>query len=267
MRSQWVNLILVLVLAALLAVLRLAADLQYVADGEPGSLLYAASFDLPAPDLDLFEGRASAQLNAGRLWLQPGEARRLVYAAAGPRVSDFDLEVEAMALAGPLDNGFGVLFRMQEPRPHPLLSLFGLQAAGPATGPGYYLFMISSDGYYQLRRSLNGEQQVLSAWIPSPAIRQGLEVSNRLRIIARGAEMVFYVNGEQHGFCIPDDAGQTSTWTNGRCLAGQMRSVVHDDSLTTGRLALAAQSFAQGGVMAAFDNLLIRVPAETGTGP
>lgn len=266
MRSPPASLILLLVLAALMAVLLLAADLEYVAGGEPGSLLYAASFDLPAPDMDLFAGRASAQLNAGRLWLEPGEPRRLVYAAAGPRVADFDLEVEIMALAGPLDNGFGVLFRMQEPRPFPPLSLAGLQPRGPASRPSYYLFMISSDGYYQLRRSLNGEQQVLSTWIPSPAIRQGLNVSNRLRIIARGAEMTFFINGEQPGFCIPDDAGQASTWTNGQCLAGQMRNVVHDDSLATGRLALAAQSFAQGGVMLAFDNLLVLVPAEMDTG-
>ena len=261
MRGPRALLILTLVLLALTAVSRLAADLSYVAAGDAGSLLYAATFQEAAPDLGLFAGRTSARLNAGALRLEPGEPRRLVYAALGPPVADFDLEVETRAQEGPLDNGFGVLFRLHERRPLPLSSFAGTH---PASGLNYYLFMISSDGYYQLQRSLEGEQQVLSTWIPSSAIRQGLNVSNRLRVIARGEKMTFHVNGELLAFCIPHDAAKASTWADGQCLEGDMQEVVRDDVLATGRIALAAQSLRQGGVVLTFDNLLLRSPSPAG---
>ena len=47
---------------------------------------------------------------------------------------------------------------------------------------------MSSDGYYQVRQAQEGEQRVVSAWAPSPLIAQGLEVSNRLRVIAEGGQ-------------------------------------------------------------------------------
>jgi len=204
----------------------------------------------------------SARLQDGVLVLEPDEPNRLVYAAAGPELADFDLEVEARALAGPLDNGFGVLFRMQQPRSFPLAEAFGLTATGGAAGISYYLFLASSDGYYQLLRTLSGRQEVLSAWIPSPFIRQGIGISNHLTIRARGRELEFFINDRQLEFCIPDSPSDSSTWVAGECLGGQMRSAVRDDVLLTGRIALAAQSMHEAGVLLAFDNLLLRMPAE-----
>lgn len=262
MRRPLLYLALLAALAALSETSRLAANLRYVAGGAAGALLYAADFTFPDDSMGLSAGGRSATLQDGALVLEPGEANRLVYAAAGPELADFELEVEARALAGPPDNGFGVLFRLQRPRPFPLAEAIGLAAAGGSAGSSYYLFLASSDGYYQLLRAISGEQQVLSAWIPSPYIRQGAGVSNRLKIRARGPGLEFFINDGQLEFCIADSPSDSSTWVAGECLGGRMRSSVRDDGLVSGRIALAAQSMHEAGVLLAFDNLLLRMPAE-----
>ncbi|MCY3946325.1 MAG: hypothetical protein OXF44_08590 [Anaerolineaceae bacterium] len=261
MRRPLLFLALLTALAALTETSRLAANLQFVADGAAGTLLYAADFALPDDTMGLSLRGGSARLQEGVLVLEPGEPNRLVYAAAGPELADFELEVETRALAGPLDNGFGVLFRLQQPRSFPLAEAFGLPATGRA-GISYYLFHASSDGYYQLLRTLSGRQQVLSTWIPSPFIRQGIGMSNRLNIRARGTELEFFINDRQLKFCIPDSPSDSSTWVAGECLGGQMRSTVRDDVLLKGRIALAAQSMNEAGVLLAFDNLLLRMPTK-----
>ena len=251
-------------LAALTEVSRLAANLSHVASGGPGALLHAADFTSAARDQDLFEGRLSAKLVEGALRLSAGDPESLVYSATGPHFYDFDLEVEARPLAGPLDNGYGLLFRLREAQSAPVLEAFGLKRSGFNAARSYYLFLISSDGYYQLRRSLADEQQILSAWIPSPLIRQGLEVSNRLRVVAQKSTLQFYINGEQVALCIPDDSQASSTWANDECIGGQMRLTLQDESPEAGRIALVAQSFQQAGVVLAFDNLLVRMPQLAG---
>lgn len=262
MRRALRYLALLAALAAQSETSRLAANLRYVAGGAAGVLLYAADFTSVDDSMGLSAGGRSARLQDGALVLEPGEANRLVYAAAGPELADFELEVEARALAGPLDNGFGVLFRLRQPRPWPLPEAIGLAAAGGSAGISYYLFLASSDGYYQLVRTLSGVQQVLSAWIPSPYIRQGAGVGNRLMIRARGPELEFFINGGQLEFCIADSPSDSSTWVAGECLGGQMRSSVRDDRLMSGRIALAAQSMHEAGVLLAFDNLLLHMPTE-----
>ncbi|MCY3906170.1 MAG: hypothetical protein OXF63_02845 [Anaerolineaceae bacterium] len=266
MRRPLLYLALLAALAALTETSRLAANLQFVADGAAGALLYAADFGSPDDSMGLSAGDGSARLQDGELRLEPGEPNRLVYSVAGPELADFELEVETRAQAGPLDNGFGVLFRLQQPRSFPLAEAFGPPATGGAAGISYYLFLASSDGYYQLLRTLSGRQQVLSTWIPSPFIRQGIGVSNRLKIRASGPELEFFINDRQLEFCKPDSPSDSSTWVAGDCLGGQMRSTVRDGVLLRGRIALAAQSMHEAGVLLAFDNLLLRMPAEGAVG-
>ena len=259
------SLLIVFALAAALVVVReaarLAANLAHVAGGAPGSTLHASDFAGATRDLDLFEGRLSAQLVEGALQLGVREAGELVYAATGPQFGDFDLQVEARPLAGPLDNAYGVLFRLREPRPAPLLQIPGIAGRG---GISYTLFLVSSDGYYQVRRAREGEQRIVSAWAASPLIAQGLEVSNRLRVIAEGDRLRFQINGEAVALCVPDEAEAQSTWSNGVCVGGEMRLSTRDEAPAPGRIALVAQALRQGGVMVAFDNLLVRAPAGRG---
>ncbi len=260
MRRSLVILFLLAALAALTGASRLAAELHFIATGKAEALLYAADFSIPDASLDLFSGRSSASLQDGELLLHAGAANHLVYASAGPHLGDFELEVETRALAGPLDNGFGVLFRLQQPRSFPVLEASGLTSPAASTAINYYLFLVSSDGYYQLLRTQSGRQQVLSTWIASSFIRQGRGIANRLKIRARGRELEFFINDERLEFCIPDSASGSSTWVAGECLGGQMRHTLREDKLLNGRVALAAQSLQEAGVLIAFDNLLLRMP-------
>ena len=137
-RPSCAVLLIVFGLAAALVVVReaarLAANLAHVAGGAPGSMLHASDFAGATRDLDLFEGRLSAQLVDGALQqLGVREAGELVYAATGPQFGDFDLQVEARPLAGPLDNAYGVLFRLREPAARAAVADTGDSRAGAAS--------------------------------------------------------------------------------------------------------------------------------------
>ncbi len=103
----------------------------------------------------------------------------LAWASAEREFSDFHLTVEATQAAGPNDNEYGVLARMQDPT-------------------HFYRFSISGDGYYQISAYDGEAWEVLSGddWLPSDAINQGT-ATNQLEVVAQGATMTFIVNGEQ----------------------------------------------------------------------
>jgi hypothetical protein len=135
-----------------------------------------------------------------------------------PIFRDFSLEVEATLLEGPADATYGVLFRVQNPAE-------------------FYRFVVTGTGLYMIeRRNSDGSWSRLSQeWIESPAIYQGHNVTNRLQIIASGANFAFYVND---------------------VLLRQLQDTAYPE----GNLALDAGSFGQGGVRVAFDNLVVRRP-------
>jgi len=132
--------------------------------------------------------------------------------------ADFALEVDARRVSGPLSNEFGVLVRYQ-----------------PATDE-FYLFKISSDGFYAVEKYQAGEWQQLVKWTESEAILQG-EAVNRLRVTGQGAKMRFFVNGEP-------------------------LTQVEDASFRAGSVGLLASTGEKGGVAVAFDNLRVRPLAE-----
>jgi hypothetical protein len=132
--------------------------------------------------------------------------------------ADFALEVDARRVSGPLDNEFGVLVRYQ-----------------PETDE-FYLFAISSDGFYSVQKYQAGEWQQLVKWTESTAIQQG-EAVNRLRVTAQGDKMRLFVNGEPLG-------------------------QVEDASFRSGSVGLIASTGDKGGVAVAFDNLRVRPLAE-----
>jgi hypothetical protein len=135
-----------------------------------------------------------------------------------PTFGNFSLEVEATLLDGPSDASYGVLFRLQSPTE-------------------FYRFAITGTGLYMIeRRNGDGSWSRLSRdWVESPAIYQGHNVTNRLGIIASGANFAFYVNDV-------------------------LLQQVQDTAYGEGNLALDAGSFGQPGVRVAFDNLIVRRP-------
>lgn len=92
-------------------------------------------------------------------------------------LANFEIEVDARQVEGPLDNNLGVLVRYQ---------------------PGdenFYWFQISSDGYYSVDLLLGDEWLSLVEWEESTAINQGLGVTNRIKVVCFDDQFSFYVNG------------------------------------------------------------------------
>jgi hypothetical protein len=133
-----------------------------------------------------------------------------------PTFSDFLLEVDARQIAGDLESSFGFLVRMQDTEQ-------------------FYRFSITGNGLYMVERRAAGGAwtQYPLDWISTPAINQGVNASNRLKLVADGAKLSFYVND---------------------VLLHQL-----DDALyPSGHIALNAGTFGQPGLQVAFDNLIVR---------
>ena len=140
------------------------------------------------------------------------------WVTAGKDFSDGVFEVEATPLEGALDNGYGMIFRVDE------------------DDGDFYLFKISSDGYGFIGRCQNHCQEtqafVSNDWFPSPNIIEGFGETNKLRVSAAGSEMTFYVNDVEVG-------------------------QITNDELKRGDIGLIAETFAPGGVRIAFDNFKV----------
>ncbi len=130
-------------------------------------------------------------------------------------MADYELEVDTIHVAGPLDNNYGPLVRYQDGTDE------------------FYWFQISSDGYYAVDLYHQGEFSNLVTWEPSEAINQGLEATNRIRVVCQGNQFRFYVN-DVH---LVD---------------------VADATLGGGTVGLAAGTFDEPGIVTYFDNMVLR---------
>lgn len=278
-RRRWPALLLILTLMAVGLNLLYAAlaPREILLTGAAGDLLYAAAFDEFADEWDRYEGQQSAKIHDSRLKLDISAAQTAGWSAARHHFADFDITVQAAARAGPLDNAFGIIFRKQGAderlcdlpavvlcaldRHLPLAAAAIRQLIKADSPASYYAFLISSDGYYSVWKTAQGRQRKLSAWIPSPQVKTGLQAENTIRVLGRGAQFQFFINGQPVMLCIPDDPQALSTYANGECIEGTMRPTLHDDSLTAGRLGLIARSMQAGGLAVHFDNVIVFSPA------
>jgi tetratricopeptide (TPR) repeat protein len=102
-------------------------------------------------------------------------ARELfIWSTAGQDFADFMVEVEATQVSGPNDNGYGLLFRLQDEQ-------------------HFYRFDVSGDGFYLLSRRLENQWVTLIDWTASPFIHKG-QATNRLKVICQGSQISLYVN-------------------------------------------------------------------------
>lgn len=139
------------------------------------------------------------------------------WASAGKNFSDGIYEVEATPVEGPVDNGYGLLFR-----------------ANPETGD-FYLFKVSADGYVWIGRYRNGAEETTiigDHWFESLAVQRGLNVTNTLTVQAEAGNMIFYVNDQEVGR-------------------------VTDNTFTSGDVGLLVQTLGGSGVRVLFDNLSV----------
>jgi hypothetical protein len=129
--------------------------------------------------------------------------------------SDFVLEVDARQSSGNPDSSYGVLFRMQD-------------------NSQFYRFEITSDGHFMLERhNADGSwTRLVPEWAASAAINQGLNVVNRLKIIASGSQISVYANDV-------------------------LLQQVADSTYGSGTIAVDAGSFGDTNLQVAFDNLVV----------
>ncbi len=101
------------------------------------------------------------------------------WSVPGLRFTDVSIEVNAIKLAGPDDNDFGIICRYQNQ-------------------DNFYGFLISSDGYYGISKRKNGDHTIISGheMKPSSAIHTGVAV-NTIRADCIGSTLTLYVNQQK----------------------------------------------------------------------
>jgi len=206
----------------------------------PAGVIYQDDFEQENTNWDESDdGIVAYGVEEGRLVVTVNDFNASAWSSLSFGFNDFVLEIEALKLGGPDDNGFGVLFRYQDPA-------------------NYYRFDISSDGFYSLSKTVEGTYEVVSAWNPDPAILTG-ELTNRLRVVAQGNGFSFAVNDTPLSLCV----GPGAIWdpaSPGTCLGGQVVETWIDDTFPGGQIALGVTAFQQAGPSIGFDNLVISEP-------
>ena len=89
---------------------------------------------------------------------------------------DFLLLVDAEQISGPVNNGYGIQFRMLD-------------------GDNYYRFRISGDGWAKFDKNVAGVRTTIRTWQETSSVNQGNAV-NRIGVSAEGNVFTFYVNGD-----------------------------------------------------------------------
>lgn len=140
------------------------------------------------------------------------------WSVPGLNFKDTVIFTRAKKLAGPEDNLFGVLCRYQD-------------------DSNYYALVISSDGYYGIFRTLNGDQTLIDQQNMdfSEVINSG-EVINEIQAVCQAEELSLIVNGVQ-------------------------LLQVQDASLTHGDVGLLVGNFLEPGVDILFDDFIVASPS------
>lgn len=142
----------------------------------------------------------------GVYWVTPSET-----------FGDGTYSVDATPVGGPIDNGYGLVFMLNE------------------EDVSFYLFEVSGDGYVWIGRCEDNcqtdiEMLVDTGWFPSNAVNTGLNETNNLKVTVSDGEMTFFVNDLEVGRAF-------------------------DQTLENGNVGLAVETLGVGGVQVEFDNL------------
>jgi len=185
---------------------------------QSGQALYHDDFSNPA------NGWPQTVSTNGTLGYADGAYQMLVQSAgydlravSGQTYGDVQTEVDATRLAGPADNRIGLICRFQDMN-------------------NYYVFIISSDGYYAIGKIKNGAASLLGQEMMaySAAIVQG-SGPNRLRFDCLGNTLSGYVNG-------------------------QAIAITNDADFSGGDAGLITGAFDETGVEVSFDNFMVIKP-------
>jgi VCBS repeat-containing protein len=104
-------------------------------------------------------------------------AQNTANACYGPvQVKDAVIVVDAQLISGPLDFGYGVVFRSDTHRSE-------------------YGFLISSDGHWTSYQLVNNQLTHINDWTATSQVQQNKGTHNLLTVYIKGAHMNFFING------------------------------------------------------------------------
>lgn len=179
---------------------------------------YTESFDQAGTWTIGDDATASGTIQDGVYEMSIELSGDIFWVTGGRNFADAVYEVAATPVEGTIDNGYGMLFRVEN-------------EAG-----AFYMFKISSDGYVYIGRCLDNCAEVVALvdrdWFSSEAVLQGLNVTNILSVEAAGSDMIFYVNDTEVGRAT-------------------------DSERTQGDIGLMAETFSPGGLRVQFDNFSV----------
>jgi hypothetical protein len=185
---------------------------------QSGQALYHDDFSDPS------SGWLQTASANGTLGYADGAYRLLVqsagydlWAVSGQAYGDVQIEVDATRLAGPVSNRFGLICRFQDMN-------------------DFYVFFISSDGYFAIGKIKNGAASLLGQEMMtfSSFIQQG-GGANHLRFDCVGNTLKGYVNG-------------------------QLIAITNDADFSGGDAGLITGAFDESGVEVSFDNFMVIKP-------
>lgn len=216
-------------------------------DSEPAARAPRKSWVIVIPMMVIFLGIACRPLGLGGAYMEPfnqpgswgvgdrndiegiienGVYEMLVksnygiyYATAGENFTDGIYEVEATQVDGPLNNGYGLMFRVDEET------------------DSFYAFEVSGDGYIWIGRCTNlCEEEAVALvggdWFRSPAVQTGLQATNHLQVVVEGNRFTYFVNSVE--------VGRTS-----------------DTTFASGDIAIMVETLGERGVRVVFDDFKV----------
>lgn len=138
-------------------------------------LVYEDDFSDPSSGWDdAFDRYTTKQYGNNKYYIDISTSNLVAWGLANRNVADFRLEVDAAQEAGPNNNGYGVLFRLED-------------------RDNFYRFDISGDGFFLLSKFKAGEWVTLVPWTASSDINVG-PAANRLAVEAVGGRISVYCN-------------------------------------------------------------------------
>lgn len=183
-----------------------------------GTETYTETFDEPGNWRVESSGDVMGEVQNGVFDFTVNDDELTSWTTAGENFSDGIFSVDATQVAGPDNNAYGLLFRVDDET------------------DDFYSFQISGDGYVWIGRYRDGgaaeaEPIVNDWWFESPVINQG-NATNKLSVQAEGQNLIFFVNDQEVGR-------------------------VTDDAFSSGDIGLIVRTLGVGGVNIQFDNVTV----------
>ena len=186
----------------------------------PTEVLMADSFEDNNNSWDVFdENGNSAQIENEQLVMRVVDTDSVYRVWPGISLSNVDIIFDAGIQEGTQSNvSYGVACRY-------------------VNNENYYSFVVDGDGYYTLKRKINGTLEDIIDWTQASALKVGVGQTNRIRVVCSGSTLELYAND-------------------------QLLISSQDTNLTAGGFALQAGRFAKDdqSVSVTFDNVEVKYP-------